>query len=217
MDYFNKLLFGQETDKLIVLDKKLNNACKIGDLNKIKELYESGADLSNLSYLHKAIKNGHLNIVKYLFNNFDLKFHDYALVNASNTHLELVQFIFENSIIKIKVANIACSNAVSKGKTRIVQYLHKKGANLFKMKFIDVFTASRDMHFEVLYYLLQNDVNVYLHIFENRKFTLMNYCKQKDMFNECMKRIHFHPGLERTRTENLDKLHEYNLNLLDFN
>ena len=83
------------------LDKDLIEASKEGDLTKVKELIENGADIhaQNDRALCWSALNGHLEVVRLLLEN-GADIHaddDYALCSSAyRDHLEVVRLLLEN-------------------------------------------------------------------------------------------------------------------------
>ena len=109
-------------------EKQLVRACENGNLNKVKDLLNQGA---NIHYydddpLHIASEYGHLDIVKYLIEQ-GADIHasdDYALCLASNYgHLYIVEYLISKGV-DIRASNNHALRCASKySRLDVVKYL----------------------------------------------------------------------------------------------
>ena len=111
-------------------EKQLLRACLNGNLNKVKDLLNQGA---NIHYydddpLHIASKHGHLDIVKYL------------ITQGANIHAS---------------DDYALSLASTNGHLEIVKYLISKGANIHADNDYILCLASHYGHLDIMKYLIQ--------------------------------------------------------------
>lgn len=150
------------------LSEKLLHYSYQGDLKKVKELVNQGAYINyEDEYENKAIafavKQGHLEVVKYLVENENgANVNDGIIQASSNNHLD------------------------------ILKYLHSKGADLnYKHTIYDsdgsidysaIKQASREGHFEVVKYLAENGADINLGLEEAAyfgKLDVVKYLHQK--------------------------------------
>ena len=133
------------------LNDQLIEASKHGDLEKVKELVENGADIhaQDDHALCWSANNGQLDVVKYLVENgADIHaYNDDALrLSAEKSNIDLVKYLVENG------ANIHADNdyalrlSALHGHLNVVKYLVENGANqsiLFELwdnqKIVNVF------------------------------------------------------------------------------
>lgn len=122
------------------MNQELIESARSGDLEKVLDLLEQGANINYISYDDYAgsvITNsaawGHLEIVKVLVEK-GAKINDITLIMAAHTdHLEIVQYLVENGAnvdaIDTDYEHIL-AEVVQKGYFEIVKYLVEKGANV---------------------------------------------------------------------------------------
>ena len=118
----------------------LIKACKEGDLEKVKYLYEAGADFRSYNNyaLQAASENGHIQVVKYLCEaGADIRSdNDYALEGASeHGHLEVVKYLCEAGADIHSDDDWAISLASIKGNLEVVKYLCEAGADISKISY----------------------------------------------------------------------------------
>ena len=152
-DYIYNYVFNNNDIKLlnffkennIIFDDKIKysklflKACENGDLEKVKEYIEKGADIhtQNDDALRSAASGGHISIVKYLIEkgvNIHAK-DDFALIAAAQKgHFEVVKYLVEHGADIHAEDDEALRNATINGHLKVVKYLIEKGANIHAEK-----------------------------------------------------------------------------------
>lgn len=192
--------------------KRVNfkEACQNGNLELVKKLHQKGADCSDKIHkpILKASKNGHLEIVKYLHENgANLSVISFVMA-SKNGHLEVVKYLHSHGDINTLSYGNAICKACMNGHIDVVRFI----LNYYQCNINHIlWYAYAYGQFEVLKYFIHNgaaDINQIK--CESMKKKAKEYIRLKWIMDECITRIHFHPDLERTRTENLEKLLMYN-------
>lgn len=99
------------------LCNELLNACKLGNLDKVKECLTHNADVHYYddAPLRSAACNGYLDIVKYLIENADVNIfalnHDTLHWALHNKHLEMIIYL-KNVYIEIYGEEFLCYNCL---------------------------------------------------------------------------------------------------------
>ena len=170
------------------LNDRLYNASKEGDINKVKEMIERGADINhgnNLiigkTPLIVASEFGYLDIVKYLIEqganvNLGNNYGKTPLFYASfEEYLDIVKYLTEHG------ANVNLGNnhedtplllASKRGNLEMVKYLTEHGANVNQAnddEYTPLTLATRKGHLEVIRYLIEHGAD-YSKFKNNPKF-----------------------------------------------
>ena len=106
----------------------LMESAKIGDLDKIKFLFENGTDIHTLNNysICLASENGHLEVVKFLFENGAniCAKNNYSICYASGKgHLKIVNFLFENGADICAENNLSIRFAANNGHLDVVKFI----------------------------------------------------------------------------------------------
>ena len=147
-------------------------------LEVMKFLFGNNADINaqskvGFSALFFASKHGFLNIVKFLISiradiEIKTKFNDTSLnAAAHNGHFDIVKILVETGKTNIHEravdGNTALLSAAKKGHLTIVEYLHKRGADINTQAYdrrSPLLAASLSTYASVVNYLLKNGANV---------------------------------------------------------
>jgi len=140
--------------------KKLSEAIKNNDLEKVKYLLERGANLraDDDFALRWAAVNGQLELVKYLLEQgADLHvWKDWALRKAAeNGHLEVVKYLLEQGANLHAEDDRALQLAAANGQLEVVKCLLEQGANLHAQNDCALRWAAWSGRLEVVKYLLE--------------------------------------------------------------
>jgi len=137
-------------------------AAKYGQKEMLQWLHDNGYSWDHRAF-ECAAENGHLDIMKYLYENRCYRAGDVPLINAAtNGHLEVLKWLhtqeYYNSFLGyIKVfilTSRVCTSAVGNGHFEIVKWLHKNQC------FWDsdaCLSAAENGHLEILKYLHENE------------------------------------------------------------
>ena len=147
------------------MNNELIEACKAGDIKKVYELIEIGADIHahNDYALCSASENRHLEVVKFLIDKgADIHAqNDYALRWASeNGHLEVVKFLIEKGADIHAQNDYALCWAPYFGHLEVVKFLIEKGADIHAENEHALRLASENEHLEVVKFLIEKGANV---------------------------------------------------------
>ena len=122
-------------EEIFKYSKLLINVAYNGDLEKVKEYIEKGADIHtrNDGALRGAAENGHLEVVKYLVENgADIHAnYDEALRDAAGRgYLEIVKYLIQNGAKIKSLSDSALIRAIIGGHLEIIKYLLENGAKV---------------------------------------------------------------------------------------
>ncbi|AVL94325.1 putative ankyrin repeat protein [Megavirus vitis] len=178
-----------------IFSEQLKNAVLNGDLDKVKELVENGADITtdkNFA-IKNAASNGFLNMVMYLVKN-GANIHadnDYAVRHAlANEHLDVAKYLVSVGANIHAVNNYALRWASYRGLSKIVQYIVENGAiyyavyNCYYYIFDNpIYNAEKNGHTEIVEYLKQH-VSVKKYITDYQDYELMKSACRSDNINQ---------------------------------
>ena len=148
------------------MNEELIEACKAGDINKVLQLVEDGADVhaDNDHALRSASLNGHIEVVKILIEkgadvhaNNDSSLHSASL----NGHIEVVKILIE------KGADIHAQNdnalrwASQNGHLEVVKILIEIGADIHAQNEYPLHWASLYGHLEVVKFLIEKGADIH--------------------------------------------------------
>lgn len=151
------------------LDRELTKYSNKGNINKVKELVERGANVNaqndyGYSPMFYASRQNKLNIVKYLVENgaivdIENRFGETPLMVASvNGNLEVVKYLIQSgaNINKIGAGTTSLGYASRYGHLDVVKYLVENGAdiNLIGMT-TPLMWANHNDHLDVVKYLVE--------------------------------------------------------------
>lgn len=163
------------------LQQELYQACRKGNLEKVKKLVSLGANVKQAYvYIYPisiASCNGHLSIVKYL--------------------------VSEGADPKVD-NNISIRWASESGYLEIVKYLYSIGCDPTDYNNDTIYMASREGHLETVKFLasIGCDTNrIYNKTMEKEVEDYLIWLKK---IKNCNEIIYGHPALERTKTENVE-------------
>jgi ankyrin repeat protein len=134
------------------------------DLVQIKKLISTVLQNDLDKGLSLASEKGHLEVVKYLFENgADIHAkNDEALIWASmNGHLEVVKFLVKNGADIHSNEDEALIYASTKGHLNIVKYLIGNGANIHVHDDYPLRLASSNGNLDFVKYLVENGADIY--------------------------------------------------------
>ncbi|MEI2312437.1 ankyrin repeat domain-containing protein [Bacillus nitratireducens] len=126
------------------LNKAIRNAIKIGDINEVKQLIGNDKEILNTmttfgTWLHVAVKKGHLEMVEYLINkgiDIDARggtFDASALSLAAGAgHLEIVKYLIEaGAELDVSLAKRnPLFGAIYGGHKEVAEFLVEKGIDI---------------------------------------------------------------------------------------
>nr|XP_047146210.1 protein fem-1 homolog C-like [Hydra vulgaris] len=125
----------------------IEGAVKNGHLEIVKYLHEKEYECKQLYPINKAAVNGHLEVIKYL-HELGYKGDGFAIEGAAkNGHLEVVKYLHEKGY---KCSNLAIIDAAGNGHLEVVKYLYEKG---YKCSHRTIDCVANNGHLEVLKYL----------------------------------------------------------------
>lgn len=185
----------------------LKLACESGYLDIVKYLIEKGVDPDNYKYIDIATEFGHLEVVKYLVKlntSIHSGMNECLVASASGGHLEIVKYFLDFHSDKNLSLEEPLLEAIKYDRLPIVKYLIKQGANIHDCNDYGLLVASNLRHLEMVKYLVGLGCNVNLIKDPNLCKQMKEYQQLKSVMGECLKRIHFDPSLERTKTEQMD-------------
>jgi len=131
-------------------EKTFTIAARFGHLNILRYLYENGCP-SNWDAGAWITVNGHLECLKYLYEK-GYEFNEYHTRNvSSNGHLECLRFLYENGC---PISAKSAMRAVVEGKIECLRFLYGNGCPIENFT---VSSAARGGHFEILQYLILNN------------------------------------------------------------
>lgn len=149
----------------------LQTSCAHGHLDIVKYLSSYSTDDCKVKGLFQAIKNGHTNIVKYLFENFpDTLISKKMLIYAVKFgFIDIVEFLVHKMINRSDITNVSKSDiinkilktAIRKGHLDIVKFLHVNGADIGPGSYA-LQVACKANKTEIVKYLLKNDAVINL-------------------------------------------------------
>lgn len=181
-----------------------------GFINTVKYLYNNGAILT-LNLLRLASEYGHLDIIKYLHDNkLDFTSNKKCIYLASrHAHLDLVKYFIQYGI---DIDNEYMINAFKNNDQTMIKYLYKHGGDITAVDSILAEYAKLSYYKDIIKFVILhgadiNKIEIRFH------FELKYYKKYKPIMDICIQQIHFNPDLERTKTENIEKLKNYNKTL----
>jgi ankyrin repeat protein len=147
--------------------KKINNllyrSLKKGELALVIWSLNNGAFIHNEddSYFYIAIKNGHFEVVKYIFENHSyIKINDFLYVASTNGHLEIVKYLVENGADIHKNDDDAFIWTCDSGHLEVVKYLLEREADIHADDDLAIILASRNGHLEVVKYLVERGSDI---------------------------------------------------------
>lgn len=140
------------------LEVQLFEACKKGDILKVKHLVKKGADVKkrndfDLTAMMVAALSGNLELIKFLeFQGLKLnevgEYGNSALSGASSKgHLNIVKYILNKENVTLEELNSAMARAAFSGELNAMKFLISKGANQFHLPF---FFAAEKGHLEIV-------------------------------------------------------------------
>lgn len=115
-------------------DKRLIEACKKGNLKRVKKLAGKTDASVKGEALEYAVKHGHLDIIKCL------------IENKADVHID---------------NDWPLRHAVKKGRLEIVKYLISKGANIHALDDMPLRRAAASGYLEIIKYLIENGANIH--------------------------------------------------------
>ena len=187
-----------------------HDASKYGHMEIVK--YLANLDTFNSDCIDTAIYmasiNGYLEIIKYLVsicNHTLTQNHRGLNVAAENGHLDTVKY-FVN--LGEKDLDFAFEYAVGNNHLKIVKYLISCGVSVNSFRFIQY---TNDL--EMTKFLVTQGANLDLIKNPNFKKDMESYKKYKPIMDTCLEQIHGDPILERTKSEQMDMLLNYQQNL----
>ena len=217
----------------IIKKRIFKEACVKGNLEKVKEMYSNNFNINQA--LQWASENGQLKVVQFLVENgADINAYDAFAWASRNGHLEVLKYLVEKGVNVHVNTNLAFRSALRNGHLEVIKYLVEKSddIHIFQKVFIWAIQYSQ---IEIVKYLVETGVDIHVNndcaiiwalYFENleiiqflawkgadlnkiqdpkMKEKIQEYVRLRKVYQECMTRIHFHPELERTKTENLEK------------
>jgi len=166
--------------------------------------------------LECASQFGHLKVVQYLVEkgaNIHAN-HNIALWWASvYSHLEVYKFLVEKGAGIYAKNNRILEWASEQGHLKLVQILVSNGANIHANDDLALRDSSENGHLEVVQFLVWKGGIQCIDKIKDpvMKKKVQEYVHLRNVYQECLTRIYFHPLLERTKSENEEKLKEINL------
>ena len=158
-------------------NKRLIEASRKGNLTKVKQLIENGADIhaKDDQALRLSAFNGHLDVVKYLVENgADVHASDNAYyialhISALRGHLNVVKYLVENGT-NINTRNITHNNvlhiSVKYRHLEIVESLVENGSDIHSDYEYSLRKSVHYGYFEIVKYLIENGADQKI-LFEN--------------------------------------------------
>ena len=181
-------------NKIIMSSTLLIQACREGDLEKVKYLCEAGADIrSDDDYsVRLASYYGHLEVVKYLCEaGADILSRDnWAVRYASyNCHYEVVKYLCEAGADIRSDDDFTVRWASENGHLEVVKYLCEAGAD-FRNNYA-VRYASANGHLEVVEYLISLGADISKISENHKKYILLCEKMQTKIRERAQKKIYF--------------------------
>ena len=130
-------------------------------------LKEQDIEIENANFfLRKACEKGHIEIVKYLLNQFKKRGDNirsnltHCLNYSSQTgHLELVKYLIEQGADIQNDYNFPLRWAASHGHLETVKYLVESGCDIHALNNCALRWSTEDGHLEIVKYLIENGAN----------------------------------------------------------
>jgi len=121
-----------------------------GHINIVKYLWENGCELTHWS-CYFAAENNHVEVLKYLHEQGCRLGIDSCNVAAKNGGLEVLKYLYANGFTMNKSA---CANAAANGQLEVLKYLHENGCpwDDYACEY-----AAENNRFDVMKYLYEND------------------------------------------------------------
>ena len=132
VDYVKKYL---EENKIHTgcLENALERSSRSGHLEVVKcilKVYQADFFYDNEYLLRYSALNGHLNVVKYLVENFDINREDALRWSAQNGHFKVVEYLISTGVNVNIDNNYPLISAAGNGHLSLVKYLVSKGADV---------------------------------------------------------------------------------------
>lgn len=203
----------------------IHHFTSLGLLDIVQFLVENGEHIGDsiryaknldiVKYLHS--KNGNLDLAleNYQYNVFlyaheiDYTINNYILNNVlahiawNGGSFEFFLLIYSKiDDIESAITDFVVSGLLESNRFDIIRFLESQKLNLFD---IEEFSDERPFRFDSNAYSRTIPKRMYN---DNTLIKIEMYINIKNTFDECLKRIHYHPCLERTITENLVKFRE---------
>lgn len=154
-----------------ILNRVLLPAACLGDLELVRHLHGQSTNIVWTDFgqvLYEASRNGHIQIVRYMWNCFggDIEWHAYfplkqALVSAAaNGHLGIVRYLHEHGADIRAMSNAALRHAAKNGHLETVTYLCEHGADIMANNDEALIWAAKSGHLEIVRYLHEHGADV---------------------------------------------------------
>lgn len=182
--------------------QELDNCCLKRTCEELLKLCKDPYKCSGLTIVDSTIDtfDEQLETIKYFYEYIQEEVYKIAFQASVYNNIDLLKKVY--SLYKIENGDELLRNAIRIGNIKIVEFLHQQGANFSKNSII---VSSNRGHLDIVKFLLKNGADEELIKNEEIKYDM----KIMIIYTECMRRIHYHPGLERTITENLNILEKY--------
>lgn len=140
-----------ESTSLITPDVDIGTATRCGWINKLQELYRLGGRPTSDDYFI-AIANGHLDVVRFLFNGFRNDDEVALLTAAHSGNILIVKFFWEMGLRSVIPSNLA-DTAASAGRLAVLEFLFSQG--VYPRENITI-SVARNGHLATLMFLHAN-------------------------------------------------------------
>jgi hypothetical protein len=144
---------------------------KINDATFYESVKRNSVTISRIAAMH-----GHIDVIKYLYQNKFL-IHSYLYNDAANYgHLECLKYICEN-IFLINFKEYVCDDAASNGHLDCLAYAHSKK---YPWNHNTCYYAARNGHLNCLDFLHKNgckwNINTLIVALQNKRINCIKYC-----------------------------------------
>ncbi len=137
-------------------------AATYGHLQLIKYFLEVGMNIhvQEDAALHAAVKNGHIEVVKFLLEHGDLIISDLTICQAAvRGYVDMMELFFTKDLIPSRILNTAFSEAVKNGQLEMVRLMLEHGADV-NFRGLIFYQASTGCHLELMKFLLSKQASI---------------------------------------------------------